>query len=65
MRDFATALALVLVIEGMLYSLFPEAMKRIVAQMMVLPPGTLRVSGLIAACLGVAAIWLIRQGVGG
>jgi uncharacterized protein YjeT (DUF2065 family) len=39
-------------------------MKRMVAQMMALPPGTLRVSGLIAACLGVAAIWLIRQGVG-
>src|SRR5580658_9404324 len=57
MKDFATALALVLVIEGMLYSLFPEGMKRMVAQMMALPPGTLRVSGLIAACLGVAAIW--------
>jgi uncharacterized protein len=64
-KDFATALALVLVIEGMLYSLFPEAMKRVVAQMMVLPPGALRVTGLIAACLGVAAIWLIRQGMGG
>jgi hypothetical protein len=65
MKDFATALALVLVIEGMLYSLFPEGMKRMVAQVVVLPPGALRLSGVIAACVGVAAIWLIRQGAAG
>ncbi len=65
MRDLLTALALVLVIEGVLYSLFPEAMKRMVVQLVALPPGALRVSGLIAACLGVAAIWLIRQSAGG
>jgi len=62
MKDFATALALVFVIEGMLYSLFPEGMKRLVAQMMALPGSALRVTGLAAACLGVAAVWLIRHG---
>ena len=60
MRDFATALALVLVIEGILYSLFPERMKRMVAQVAVLPAPALRYSGLAAAVLGVAAVWLIR-----
>jgi uncharacterized protein YjeT (DUF2065 family) len=60
MRDLATAVALVLVIEGVLYSLFPEGMKRMVAQMGVLPPATLRITGLIVACLGVAGVWLIR-----
>lgn len=61
MKDLATALALVLVIEGVVYSLFPDGMKRLVAQVMVLPASALRMTGLVAACLGVAAVWLIRQ----
>jgi len=61
MRDFATALALVFVIEGILYSAFPDGMKRMVAQVMILPASALRLTGLLAACLGVAAVWLIRH----
>ena len=61
MRDFATALALTLVIEGMLYSLAPGVMRRLNAQMALLPAATLRLAGLAAACLGVAAVWLIRS----
>jgi uncharacterized protein YjeT (DUF2065 family) len=61
MKDLATALALVLVIEGVLYSLFPDGMKRLVAQAMVLPASALRATGLVAAFLGVAAVWLIRH----
>jgi uncharacterized protein len=61
MKDFATALALVFVIEGILYSAFPEMMQRMVVQVGSLPPAALRVTGLIAACLGVAAVWLIRH----
>ncbi|MGO8918214.1 MAG: DUF2065 domain-containing protein [Stellaceae bacterium] len=61
MRDFATALALVFVIEGILYSAFPGGMKRMVAQVVTLPPSALRLTGLVAACLGVAAVWLIRH----
>ena len=60
MKDFATALALALVIEGMLYSLMPGAMQRLNAQVSVLPPRALRSAGLAAACCGVAAVWLIR-----
>ncbi len=61
MRDFATAVALVFVIEGVLYSLFPEGMKRMVVQVLALPPAALRLTGLVAAALGVAGVWLIRQ----
>ena len=61
MKDFATALALVFVIEGSLYTLFPEGMKRMVAQMMSLSPTALRVTGLVAAWLGLAIVWLIRH----
>lgn len=61
MTDFATALALVLVIEGVLYSLMPGAMQRLNAQVSVLPSRALRAAGLAAACAGVAAVWLIRS----
>jgi uncharacterized protein YjeT (DUF2065 family) len=64
MKDFATALALVLVIEGVLYSLFPEGMKRLVAQLMMVPASALRLTGLIAAGLGVGVVWFIRHGPG-
>jgi uncharacterized protein len=49
------------VIEGVLYSLFPEGMKRMVVQVLALPPAALRFTGLVAAVLGVAGVWLIRQ----
>ena len=60
MRDFGTALALVLVIEGVLYSLLPAAMQQLNAQVAVLPATALRLAGLAAASVGVAAVWLIR-----
>jgi uncharacterized protein YjeT (DUF2065 family) len=63
MKDFTTALALAFVIEGMLYSIFPDGMKRLVAQVMVVPASALRVTGLAAAVLGVGAIWFIRHGL--
>lgn len=63
MKDFTTALALVFVIEGVLYSLFPDGMKRLLAQAMVLPDSALRVTGLAAAVLGVGAVWFIRHGL--
>jgi uncharacterized protein YjeT (DUF2065 family) len=61
LRDLATALALVLVIEGVLYALFPAGMRRVVAQVLAMPVEVLRATGLVAALLGVAAVWLIRQ----
>jgi uncharacterized protein len=61
MRDLATAVALILVIEGVLYALLPEAMKRLAARAMMTPAQSLRLAGLIAACLGVALVWLLRH----
>lgn len=60
MDDFLTALALVLVIEGGLYALFPEGMRRMMAQMQEIPENRLRAMGLIGALIGVAAVWLLR-----
>ena len=61
MRDLATALALVLVIEGALYALFPDGMRRAAARALLVPPQALRLAGLTAACVGVALVWLIRR----
>jgi uncharacterized protein YjeT (DUF2065 family) len=60
-RDLGTALAMVLVIEGVLYALFPEGMKRLMVQMLSVPPSILRMAGLAAACLGVAFVYLARR----
>jgi uncharacterized protein len=61
LKDLATAVALVLVIEGILYALFPEAMKRAAARTLSVPPQTLRLVGLVAACAGVGFVWLVRR----
>ncbi len=61
MRDLGTALALVLVIEGILYALFPEGMKKVAARAATVPPQTLRAGGLLIACVGVAIVWLLRR----
>ena len=60
MRDLGTALALALVIEGVLYSLLPSAMQHLNAQVAAMPASIIRMTGLAAACAGVGAVWLIR-----
>jgi hypothetical protein len=61
MRDLWTGLALVLVVEGILYALFPQGMKRAAARTILVPPQTLRGVGLLVAAIGVAIIWLLRR----
>jgi len=61
MRDFLTALALVLVIEGILYALLPDTMKRLAARATAVPPQALRLGGLLAACVGVVLVWALRR----
>ncbi|MBE9554252.1 MAG: DUF2065 domain-containing protein [Proteobacteria bacterium] len=56
-----TALALVLVIEGAAYALFPDGIKRAMAAMQQIPASTLRSFGLAAALTGVIIVWLIRR----
>ncbi|MDA1091076.1 MAG: DUF2065 domain-containing protein [Proteobacteria bacterium] len=55
-----TALGLAIAIEGMIYALFPEAMKRMMAAVMVQPAGGIRIAGLGAAVAGVFILWLVR-----
>lgn len=58
--DLVTALGLVLVIEGVLLALFPDLVKRMVADILTRPAQLLRVGGLVATALGVVVVWLVR-----
>lgn len=60
MTDLLTALALILVIEGLIYAAFPEQLKRMLAAVLALPATTLRIAGLAAAAVGFVLVWLIR-----
>lgn len=60
MDDLYTALALILVLEGTLYALFPAAMKRMMVTAMGQPDNALRSVGLGAAVIGVGLVWLLR-----
>ncbi len=62
MKDFLTAVALAIAIEGAAYALFPDAMKRMMARVLTQPTTMLRTAGLIAAAVGVAVVWAIRRG---
>ncbi len=61
MKDFLTAIALALTLEGMLYALFPGAMKRTLATLQAHPEQVLRWIGLVAAVAGVALVALVRH----
>lgn len=60
MRDLATALALVLVLEGLLWAVAPEGMKRVAAMAAAVATSQLRAVGLAAAAVGVVLVWLVR-----
>jgi len=61
MNDFATALALAAVIEGVLLALFTRPMQKMMAETALLPAAVLRWAGVVATSIGVAAIWAIRR----
>ncbi|MDE0059454.1 MAG: DUF2065 domain-containing protein [Defluviicoccus sp.] len=58
--DLLAAIALALAIEGALYALFPDAMKRFIQRVSEQPANALRTAGLIATALGVGLAWLVR-----
>lgn len=60
MSDLLAALALAIVLEGLLYAAFPEQMKRMIAQLLEMPSGRLRWIALGVAIAGLALLALIR-----
>ncbi|MGZ0246387.1 MAG: DUF2065 domain-containing protein [Alphaproteobacteria bacterium] len=58
--ELITAIALILVIEGGLYALFPEGMRKMAMQVEKVSPSSLRSAGFLAATVGVGIVWLMR-----
>jgi len=61
MTDFLTALGLAIVIEGVCYALFPDAMKKMMLRVLGQPSPSLRAAGLVAAAAGLVLIWIVRR----
>jgi len=61
MTDLLLAgLALAMVIEGAAYALFPDAMRRAMATMLMQPADRIRWVGTGIAAAGVLLLWVVR-----
>jgi uncharacterized protein YjeT (DUF2065 family) len=64
--DLWAAMALMLVIEGIVPFLSPDAMRRMLTAMLQMDNRSIRIAGLISMLGGVALLYWVRQGnVGG
>ena len=61
MEELGLAFGLILALEGALYALFPNGMKRMMMVVMTQPSDKLRMTGLGTAIVGVAIIWFLRR----
>jgi len=59
-NDLLTALALVLVIEGLLLAISPNIPQRVLLMLAQIPPSVVRTGGLAAMALGTFFVWLLR-----
>ena len=59
--DFLAAVALILVIEGVMPFLSPDTMRRTMQQITQLPDRTLRMIGLISMISGSLLLYWVRQ----
>ncbi|QNH13638.1 DUF2065 family protein [Xanthomonas sp. SI] len=60
MHDLIAALCLMIVFEGLVLLVAPEAWKRLVQQMLAMPTAQLRASGGVAVAVGLLALWWVR-----
>ena len=60
MSDLLTGLAMVLVIEGAVFALFPHRMRNLLETLLTMPENLIRFAGLFSVALGVCAVWAIR-----
>ncbi|HHG91280.1 MAG TPA: DUF2065 domain-containing protein [Devosia sp.] len=60
MNDLFAALALAIVLEGLIYAAFPEQMKRALLMLLDTPNSKLRVVALTCAAAGLIVLYLIR-----
>ncbi len=61
MNDLFSALALAMVLEGLLYAAFPEQMKRALVSLLETPNSKLRVVALTFAALGLIVLFILKS----
>ena len=60
MKELLLALCLAIALEGMIYALFPNGMRRLMQAFLEASEAMIRLTGLGAAAMGLGLIWLIR-----
>ena len=60
MSDLVVAIGLVLVIEGLLWLVWPGLGRKLVEATATASEASLRLAGAVAVALGVAVVWLVR-----
>ena len=60
MKELIVAIGLLFVIEGLLYSIFPEQMKGMMEKMKSIPASNLGTGGLFFALIGFIIVWSIK-----
>lgn len=60
MQDLLAAIALVLVLEGILPFLTPDGMRKVMVQMASMDDRSLRISGLVSMVAGLTLLYFIR-----
>lgn len=59
-QDILTGIALVLVIEGLVYALAPSLVERLLEALREIPVEQRRMLGLLTTLTGVALLWVLR-----
>ena len=60
MKELLLALCLAMMLEGLIYALFPNGMRRLMQVCLESSEAAIRMTGLGAAAVGLGLIWLIR-----
>jgi uncharacterized protein YjeT (DUF2065 family) len=61
MKDFITALGLLLFIEGLFLAIFPTRIKNMLKSIEGIPPTKLRSIGIFFFLLGFLIVWYIKK----
>ena len=61
MNEFLTVVALIIVIEGLLYGAFPEQMKKGIEIILETPTNQIRFIALASAAVGLLALFFIKS----
>lgn len=56
-----TAFALIFVIEGLVYTLFPDFIRKMMAMAVMMPVSKLRLFGLAMAISGFSLVWCLHM----